>query len=157
MENLQGVKMNNYKNIIHVLICSLLLISSTFIFAQTKKEQAILELLQDMGIATEMYMMIESMEDIFTVYLENEGLDEEFIDGFIEELRSEESLNILMELAVPIYDKYFTSNEIAALSRFFRSPVGKKYVSSTPILTLEMERIGEEWGNAIVVNYLNNN
>ncbi len=149
--------MNNYKNIIHVLICSLLLISSTFIFAQTKKEQAILELLQDMGIATEMYMMIESMEDIFTVYLENEGLDEEFIDGFIEELRSEESLNILMELAVPIYDKYFTSNEIAALSRFFRSPVGKKYVSSTPILTLEMERIGEEWGNAIVVNYLNNN
>lgn len=149
--------MNNYKNKIHVLICSLLLISSTFIFAQTKKEQAILELLQDMGIATEMYMMIESMEDIFTVYLENEGLDEEFIDGFIEELRSEESLNILMELAVPIYDKYFTSNEIAALSRFFRSPVGKKYVSSTPILTLEMERIGEEWGNAIVVNYLNNN
>lgn len=44
---------------------------------------------------------------------------------------------IVEQIYLPIYDKYFSVDELKDLLIFYRSPTGKKYVVSTPLFTQE--------------------
>ena len=55
----------------------------------------------------------------------------------------------LGERLATIWDKAFTHEEIKQLIRFYQSPLGKKLVAATPLLTRETRAIGKHWGKAI--------
>lgn len=57
---------------------------------------------------------------------------------------------------LPLYDKYFTHQEILALIEFHESPVGKKILSLQPVLVQEGAAIGEQWGKDILVDIVKN-
>lgn len=40
---------------------------------------------------------------------------------------------------IPIYDKYYTEDDIKQLTDFYQTPIGKKVISSTPLI---IERTG---------------
>lgn len=42
------------------------------------------------------------------------------------------------QILLPIYDKYYTHDEIKALTTFFNSPIGKKYSAVNKPMTLDM-------------------
>jgi hypothetical protein len=69
----------------------------------------------------------ESFPDIYEV-LKNE------ID--IEEL--------VVELCLYAYDKYFSDPEINEINRFYESPIGKKMVRQTPQIYQEVSAMAEE-------------
>ena len=69
----------------------------------------------------------------------------EFWDNFTKEVRSDE----LIDLIVPIYDKYYTREEIHDLMAFYQSPVGQKTVKILPKLSAEAISAGQEWGRAV--------
>ena len=69
----------------------------------------------------------------------------EFWDNFIKEVRSDE----LVDLVVPIYDKYYTLEEIRDLTRFYQSPVGQKTIKVLPKLSAEAIDAGQEWGRIV--------
>jgi len=69
----------------------------------------------------------------------------EFWDTFTKEVRSDE----LIDLIVPIYDKYYTREDIRDLTVFYQSPVGQKTVKILPKLSAEAISAGQEWGRAV--------
>jgi hypothetical protein len=68
-----------------------------------------------------------------------------FWDSFVKEVRSDE----LIDLVVPIYDKYYTLEEIRDLTRFYQSPVGQKTIKVLPKLSAEAIDAGQEWGRIV--------
>jgi len=59
-----------------------------------------------------------------------------------------ESLNPaqLTELAIPIYDRHFSMEELQALIDFYATPVGQRVVRKMPIVAEESVAIGQQWG-----------
>jgi uncharacterized protein len=70
---------------------------------------------------------------------------EEFWNTFIKEVHSDE----LIDLVIPIYDKYYTRGEIEDLMHFYQSPVGQKTIQVLPKLSLEAINAGQEWGRMV--------
>lgn len=70
---------------------------------------------------------------------------DEFWDTFIKEVRSDE----LIDLVVPIYDRYYTREEIHDLTNFYQSPVGQKTIKVLPKLSAEAIDAGQEWGRMV--------
>jgi hypothetical protein len=70
---------------------------------------------------------------------------QEFWDSFTKEVRSDE----LVDLVVPIYDKYYTRDEIHELTVFYQSPVGQKTIKVLPQLSSEAINAGQQWGQMV--------
>ena len=70
---------------------------------------------------------------------------EEFWDTFTKEVHSDE----LIDLVIPIYDKYYTRAEIHDLTLFYQSPVGQKTIKVLPKLSAEAIDAGQEWGRMV--------
>ena len=70
---------------------------------------------------------------------------QEFWDNFAKEVRSDE----LIDLVIPIYDKYYTRDEIHDLTVFYQSPVGQKTIKVLPKLSAEAIDAGQAWGQMI--------
>jgi hypothetical protein len=50
---------------------------------------------------------------------------------------------------VPIYDRYYTHNEIKGLLSFYDSELGRKSIQVMPSIMDECMAAGEKWGQAI--------
>jgi hypothetical protein len=70
---------------------------------------------------------------------------QEFWDTFTKEVRSDE----LVDLVIPIYDKYYTRDEIHQLTVFYQSPVGQKTIKVLPQLSAEAINAGQQWGQMV--------
>jgi hypothetical protein len=67
------------------------------------------------------------------------------LDLFFERLRSKVSGDIL-NLAVPVYDKYYSDDELKSLIQFYETPLGKKTISVMPKIMSEMQASGQKLG-----------
>ena len=74
---------------------------------------------------------------------------EKLIDLFFEKFRSRADLQQLVDLAVPIYDKYLSEEEIKGLIQFYSTPLGQKTLSVLPKVVSEMQGEGEKWGQEL--------
>jgi hypothetical protein len=55
----------------------------------------------------------------------------------------------LIEKIIPLYDKFYTTDDLKAINAFYETPVGAKVLSTLPQLTQESMKIGQEWGEKI--------
>ena len=55
----------------------------------------------------------------------------------------------LFEKIIPIYDKYYTTEDLKAVNAFYESPAGQKLLSTLPQAMQEATRVGQEWGEKI--------
>jgi hypothetical protein len=60
----------------------------------------------------------------------------------------------LVDLIVPIYDKYLTHKDIKDLIKFYDTPVGKKFVSVQPQIMQESMAAGQQWGQQLAQKVL---
>lgn len=70
---------------------------------------------------------------------------EAFWETFLKEVHPDE----LIDLVIPIYDRYYTLDEIHELTRFYQSPVGQKTIEVLPKLSAEAIDAGQQWGQTI--------
>lgn len=70
---------------------------------------------------------------------------DEFWDEFLKEMDSDTLIN----MTVPIYEKYYSDAEIKQLIDFYRSDIGKKVVLVTPMIMQESMQLGQTWGKDI--------
>ena len=70
---------------------------------------------------------------------------EAFWDTFTKEVHSDE----LIDLVIPIYDRYYTRDEIKDLTAFYQTPVGQKTIEILPKLSAEAIDAGQEWGRMV--------
>jgi hypothetical protein len=71
------------------------------------------------------------------------------VDLFIERFRSKADSQVILNMTVQIYDKYFSDDEIKSLIQFYETPLGQKTLSVLPKLMLEMQEEGSKWGQKI--------
>lgn len=55
----------------------------------------------------------------------------------------------LVDLAVPIYVKHLTSEEMAATIAFYSSPEGQAVLRKLPVILAESMAAGQQWGEAL--------
>lgn len=71
------------------------------------------------------------------------------VDLFFEKFRSKRDPANLMNLVIPIYDKYYTDEDIRGLIQLYQTPLGKKMLSTLPNVMAESQAAGTKWGEQI--------
>jgi hypothetical protein len=56
------------------------------------------------------------------------------------------SLDELIGMLTPVYQKHMTETDIKNIIAFYETPAGKKYAESTPAITQESMEVGQQWG-----------
>ena len=108
-----------------------------------RKEQVIHEILELTGSAALSRQMMEGLLPTLKQAVPDVP------DSFWNEFMAEVDENELVDRMVPVYSKHFTLEELEQLAAFYRSPLGKKLTSETPVLLKESMAIGQEWGTEI--------
>ena len=118
-----------------------------------KKEAAIRNMFEVTGMIKIMQetisSMVAQMRPVMMTSLPQGEYREKLVDLFFEKFKTKLDLNRLLELAVPIYAKYYTTEEIAQLTEFYKTPIGKKSLAVTPKTMSEMQAAGGKMGEEI--------
>lgn len=56
------------------------------------------------------------------------------------------SIDYLVEMMVPVYQKHMTIEDLKGMIAFYTTPLGKKFVASTPAIMSESMQVGQMWG-----------
>ena len=114
------------------------------------KEADIRRLLDLMGVraltAQVMSQMITSLRPTMTQALPPGEYRAELVDLFFDKFKSKLNAQALLDLAVPIYDKYLSAEDIKGLINFYERPLGQKTVSILPMVTGELQAQGSKMG-----------
>ena len=82
------------------------------------------------------------------------------VDLFFQKFQTHSRAEIpqLLDSAVPLYDKYFSHEDIKGLIRFYETPLGQKALSVLPKLSIEMQgegmKVGEKLGHQSMLEVL---
>jgi hypothetical protein len=71
---------------------------------------------------------------------------EKLIDLFFEKFQSKADPHTLLEMIIPLYDKYLSDKEIKELVQFYQTPLGQKTIQVMPKLLAESQDVGRKWG-----------
>ena len=55
----------------------------------------------------------------------------------------------LLQDIIPLYDKYYTLDDLKAANAFYASPAGQHLLAATPQLMREIMQIGQAWGQKV--------
>jgi hypothetical protein len=58
-------------------------------------------------------------------------------------------VNELIEKLMPIYDKYYTLEDLKAVNAFYESPAGQRLLVVAPMAMQDAMKIGQEWGEKL--------
>jgi len=74
---------------------------------------------------------------------------DKLVDLFFEKFRLKRSGDQLVELIVPVYDKYYSDDEIKQMIQFYQTPLGQKMLSVLPKISAESQEAGQKWGEEL--------
>lgn len=72
------------------------------------------------------------------------GVIPEEVDAVIDE-----NIDAFEQLAVSIYHKHFTHDEIKEVTRFYATPLGQKTIRVMPTVMSESLQAGQQWGQSL--------
>lgn len=70
------------------------------------------------------------------------NVPEAFWNDFLKEFNSD----VLINMIIPIYDKFYSESDIKELTEFYQSPLGKKMIATMPQIAQESMQVGQAWG-----------
>lgn len=114
------------------------------------KEADIRKLLELTGATTSMELTMQNMEKNIKPVLANSlppgDYRDKLVTLFFEKFHSKMDLQKLLDLAVPIYDKYYSDADLKGLIQFYQTPLGQKTVKALPSLMGELTEAGQQLG-----------
>lgn len=117
------------------------------------KEADIRKLLEITGtkavVTQSMDQMAQNIKPVLAHSLPPGDYRDKLIDLFFEKFLSRADAQHMLDLAVPIYDKYFTHEDITGLIQFYGTPLGRKTVSFLPQAMSELMQAGQKWGEQL--------
>ena len=94
--------------------------------------------------------MSENMKPTLATMMPPGDYQGKLISLFFEKFQGKLKVEDLLDLSIPIYDKYFSKGDIDELSQFYQTPLGKKVLSVLPQVLIESQtaamHLGEEVG-----------
>jgi uncharacterized protein len=70
---------------------------------------------------------------------------EKFADLFFAKFQAQNGPQKLLDLEVPIYDKYLSDDDLKALIQFYQTPAGHKLAQVTPSISIDLRAASEKW------------
>lgn len=127
---------------------SLIFILTNLSFGQTDNEyRETLQTMFKVSGSEEIYQT--AISQMFTMFKEQYSSVKEETWVSLEAEFKNTSINDLIELLTPTYQKHLTLEEIKGLIEFYETPVGKKYAQKSPLIMQESMQIGQQWGMKI--------
>jgi hypothetical protein len=121
--------------------------------AEQSKQADIRRLLEITGagsLATQsMDQMEKTIRPMVTDALPPGDYREKLVDLFFEKFRAKRHPDELANLVIPIYDKYYSDEDIRGLIQLYQTPLGKKMLSTLPQVMAESQAAGTKWGEQI--------
>jgi hypothetical protein len=74
---------------------------------------------------------------------------EKLLDLFFEKFRSKRDPADLINLVVPVYDKYLSDDDIKGLIQLYQTPIGRKVIEVLPKVAAESQAAGAKWGEQL--------
>lgn len=126
----------------------LMVFSFTHTIAQTPAtyKQSLKEMLELAGTEATFNVAIKQMFVMFKEQKSN--VPSEVWESFESEF-SNTSMDELVEMLVPVYQRHLTEADLQAMIAFYKTPVGKKYAEKTPLIMQESMQVGQQWGMRI--------
>lgn len=124
------------------ILLSFFLLFGILGFSQTKQTK-IKELLTMSGQANIGIQVLNQFVGQFKTAYPN--VPEKFWEDFLKEVNAEDLINAI----VPVYDKYYTENDIDEMIKFYQSPVGIKMTNNLQNIFMESQEAGRKWGMEI--------
>lgn len=103
---------------------------------------------KDLALQT-MGTMEKNIRPMLSASLPPGDYREQLIDLFFTKFHSKVQTQQIVEMAVPVYDKYFSDDEIKGLTQFYGTPLGHKTLQVLPKLMGELQAQGSEWGQRL--------
>lgn len=117
------------------------------------KEADIRRLLELTGAKALAVQTMTSMEDGIKPLMSNSlppgDYRDRLIDLFFAKFHSKADAQHLVDIAVPIYDKYLTAEEVKGLIKFYETPLGQKATGVMPKMVSEIQGESREWGEKL--------
>ncbi|MDR2728105.1 MAG: DUF2059 domain-containing protein [Chitinispirillales bacterium] len=133
-----------------ITICGMLVIAGSFsVYGQAvspAKRQDIIKLIEVMDAKAQ---MVQSFDLIFTNLMVSMG------DGVSPDVKRafkskfESRINDFVNVLIPVYDKYYTHDDIKQIIKFYETPTGKRMIKSVPLVTQESFTVGQKWGQEL--------
>lgn len=110
----------------------------------------LMELTGMKSLITQLMVSLEaSMKPVIMNSLPPGDYRDELVERFFVRFQGKSDPQQLLDLAVPVYDRYYTQDEIRSLIDFYQTPLGQKTISLLPKLTSEMQGVGKQWGQRL--------
>jgi len=117
------------------------------------KEADIHKLLELVGtkaiVSQTMDSMSKSIKPLLTNSLPPGDYREKLVDLFFAKFTAKADVDHLLDLAVPVYDRTFSHQEIRGLIEFYQTPLGQKAIAALPKVTAELQEQGRKWGEQL--------
>ena len=114
-----------------------------------KKRESIHTLLEITGVVKLVDQMVQQMFEMFAKQQPSVPADA------WERMKKKMKAEDLVEQMIPVYDKYYTQEDIDGMIAFYRTPLGQKVVRTLPDVSREGFEIGQAWGNRKAEEVLN--
>ncbi|NET72948.1 MAG: DUF2059 domain-containing protein [Sphaerospermopsis sp. SIO1G2] len=113
------------------------------LIANANKTEKINNIKKLLEITNEKAMTQQMMNQMFsTMKSQYPNLPASFWNAFMAEIDIDKMVNE----SIPLYDKYFTNEEIKGMIAFYQTPLGKKTLNVLPQITTEFMNIGVKYG-----------
>lgn len=91
------------------------------------------------------HMVDQMMTQMIDSFRTNKEVPDEFWDRFAKKVHGSE----MIEMIIPLYDKYYSLEDLRAVNAFYSSPAGQRILSTMPQLMQESLSVGQKWGAKI--------
>jgi hypothetical protein len=104
------------------------------------KEAEIRKLLELTGAVR----MVEQMkQQMFAIFRKQAS---QLPDEFWTRLDKDMDTNSLINKLIPVYDKYYSLDDLKAVNAFYQSPPGQRLLAAQPQILRDSMSIGQDWG-----------
>ena|SRR5690349_18334869 len=130
-----------------IIIISVLIAPLGETFAQVDSYKATLKkVLEVAGTEENFKVAIKQMFGMFKQ--QNSNVPDSFWEEAEKEF-SETSMDDLVDMLSPVYQKHMTESDLKKIIEFYQTPAGKKYAEKTPLILQESMQVGQQWGMKI--------
>lgn len=91
----------------------------------------------------------KSMRPLITNALPPGDYREQLVELFFQKFHQKRDPDKLAELIIPVYEKYYSEDEIKSLIQFYQTPLGQKMLTVLPKVAAESQAAGAQWGQQL--------
>jgi uncharacterized protein len=93
--------------------------------------------------------MSKNIKPLMTNALPPGDYREQLIDLFYAKFQSKADPKFFRTIAVPVYDKYYSDQELKGLIEFYSTPLGQKMLGVLPKMMADLRQGGRKWGEGL--------